>query len=174
MQEEKYFITPQTRVAKLLDEYPQLENELIILVSAFKKLKNPILRRTVAKVTSLQQAAIVGQVKVDFLVNRLREIVGQDKLENWESTQKFSSAVPEWFDKKKIKKSLDARPILERGDSPLTFVLAEIKALGKEDIYELISPFLPAPLIDKVKAKGFDYWTYEESADLFKTYFIKK
>jgi hypothetical protein len=39
-------------------------------------LKNPKLRRTVARVTSLQQAALVGGIKMEDLVNRLRKAVG--------------------------------------------------------------------------------------------------
>ncbi len=34
---------------------------------AFKKLKNPVLKRTVAKIATLQQAATVGNVKVEDL-----------------------------------------------------------------------------------------------------------
>lgn len=50
-------INLQTKVAELLGAYPQLEEQLLKLSPTFAKLKNPILRRTVAKVTSLQQAA---------------------------------------------------------------------------------------------------------------------
>ncbi|MHC4830644.1 MAG: DUF1858 domain-containing protein [Planctomycetota bacterium] len=42
-------ITPETKVAQLLQHYPELEETLIAMAPAFKKLRNPVLRRSVAK-----------------------------------------------------------------------------------------------------------------------------
>ena len=50
-------ITPKTKVMQLLDAYPALESLLIETIPAFEKLRNPVLRKTVARITSLQQAA---------------------------------------------------------------------------------------------------------------------
>ena len=74
-------ITPQTKVHELLEAYPELEDDLIEIAPVFRKLQNPVLRRTIARVTTLQQAALVGQVSVNLLVNTLRQKTGQDKLE---------------------------------------------------------------------------------------------
>jgi len=57
---EKLFFRPNTKVGELLDTYPQLEAFLLSLSPAFAKLRKPILRKTVARVASLQQTAIVG------------------------------------------------------------------------------------------------------------------
>jgi hypothetical protein len=56
----KIMITPRTRVGDLLYAYPQLENVLIDMSSAFEKLKNLILRNTIARVATLSQVAAVG------------------------------------------------------------------------------------------------------------------
>ena len=53
-------ITPKTKVLELIEAFPQLEDVLIDYVPAFEKLKNPVLRWTVGRITSLQQAAAVG------------------------------------------------------------------------------------------------------------------
>ena len=60
MSGESLQIQPSTKVAQLLDAYPELEEVLIRMAPPFRKLKNPILRRSVAKVATLKQAAIVG------------------------------------------------------------------------------------------------------------------
>ncbi len=73
-------ISPKTKVGELLDAYPQLENILLELSPAFAKLKNPILRKTVGRIATLQQAAAVGGLKTDELVNRLRKEAGQNEL----------------------------------------------------------------------------------------------
>ncbi|MBB30634.1 MAG: hypothetical protein CME25_17230 [Gemmatimonadetes bacterium] len=70
-------ITPQTRVAELLEAYPELEDVLIGMAPAFKKLKNPMLRRTVAKLASLETAAGMAKLEPREMVRKLREVVGQ-------------------------------------------------------------------------------------------------
>ena len=55
-------INLQTKIADLLTAYPQLEDKLIGISPVFAKLKNPILRRTVARVTSVQQAATIANM----------------------------------------------------------------------------------------------------------------
>jgi hypothetical protein len=60
-------ILPSTKVAALLERYPELEDVLIGLAPPFKKLKNPLLRKGVAKVASLKHAAAVGGMPVNDL-----------------------------------------------------------------------------------------------------------
>jgi len=56
-----------------------LEDILIEIAPAFKKLKNPVLRETIAKIAKLQQAASIGGIQTEELINRLRKAVGQEK-----------------------------------------------------------------------------------------------
>src|SRR5262249_47842830 len=64
-------ILPETRIGDLIEKYPQLEDVLVGMAPAFRKLKNPILRHSIGKVASLRQAAAVGGIPVAALVNRL-------------------------------------------------------------------------------------------------------
>jgi hypothetical protein len=73
MEKNQIIITPKTKVLQLIEAYPQLEDVLIAYVPAFKKLKNPVLRKTVAKIATLQQAASIGNVQVSDLINHLRK-----------------------------------------------------------------------------------------------------
>jgi hypothetical protein len=70
-------ITPATKVAELLEHYPELETVLIGLAPPFEKLRNPILRRTVARVASLEQASAIAGLSVRELVVALRRAAGQ-------------------------------------------------------------------------------------------------
>ena len=72
---QKLIITPKTRVGELLDTYPELEPVLMELSPAFKKLQNPVLRKTVAKVATLQQAASLGNIPVTEVINTLRTLL---------------------------------------------------------------------------------------------------
>ncbi len=146
---------------------------LIDLAPAFKKLKNPLLRKTIARVTSLQQAASVGEVPVEVIVNKLRGIVGQQELQDLEGGGDYRGDRPEWFDPSRITLTLDAREMIASGGHPVSKVLADLHDFEAGDIYALVTPFLPAPLIDKVKGIGFETWTVRESDSLFRSYFRK-
>lgn len=157
----------------MLENYPELEDVLIDLAPAFKKLKNPLLRKTIARVTSLQQAASVGEVPVDVIVNKLRGIVGQEEMQDVENARDYKGDTPDWFDEGKISMTLDAREMIATGGHPVSKVLGDLHEFEAGKIYELVTPFLPAPLIDKVKGIGYQTWTRKESDSLFRSYFIK-
>lgn len=170
---EILIITPKTKVLQLIEAYPKLEDVLIAYVPAFKKLKNPVLRKTVAKVATLQQAAAVGGVKLEDLINVLRKEVGQDIL-SLEGEVSYNSTKPGWFDQSKISKELDIREMLAAGEQPINQVIADLKSLDTGDIYKIIAPFIPAPLIDKATSLGFDHWVSQKEVEYFEVYFSKK
>ena len=52
-------------------------------------------------------------------------------------------------------KSLDVRPMLARGVDPYTEIRQRVDALGGGAGVALVAPFMPAPLIEKLKSEGF-------------------
>lgn len=166
-------ITPETKVGALLDSYPQLEDLLIKLAPPFAKLRNPILRKTVAKVTTLGQAAKVGNVNIAELVNALRKEAGQtnDEFISNESDSTLKQK-PVWMNNN-IAETLDIRPAIENGEHPMGLVLQKLRGLENEQIFELITPFEPAPLIDMAREQGLSAWTEHVESDLVKTWFCR-
>lgn len=170
---DKLIISPKTKVLELIETYPQLEEVLIGYVPAFKKLKNPILRKTVARIASLQQAAAVGGVKIEDLINLLRKEVGQD-LFTEKGGVNYNIERPAWFSENLVSSNLDAREMLANGEQPVTQVIEDLKNLKQGSIYKLIAPFLPAPLIDKSLSLGIKHWLVKENDELFLVYFFKE
>ncbi|MGA3014453.1 MAG: DUF2249 domain-containing protein [Bacteroidales bacterium] len=80
---------------------------------------------------------------------------------------------PGWLDKSNIKVSLDARPILASGQHPLQRVMDECKLLQPGEIYEIITPFLPVPMIEKLTELNFGNFVEETNDGMFHTYFVK-
>jgi hypothetical protein len=149
-------ISPKTKVGELLDAYPQLEEILLTLSPAFAKLKNPILRKTVARVATLQQAAVVGGLKTEELVNRLRREAGQhDLADETDGDSYLALSPPGWFDASKISVRFDASPVINSGGSPMQEILSKANSLPAGEIFEVTTPFVPAPVIDMLKGKGF-------------------
>jgi len=173
MKTEELIITPKTKVFDIIEAYPQLEDILIAYVPAFEKLRNPVLRRTVGKVATLQQAALIGNVNVGMLVNQLRQEIGQNTEESKVDEQQYNYQSPAWFDANKVTVQFDVREMLANGEHPVAQVMEDLKKQKEDEIYQLIAPFLPVPLIDKASSLNFSHWIKKENDELFFIYFIK-
>lgn len=165
-------ITPEMKVATLLQAYPELEEKLIEIAPTFTKLRNPVLKKTVAGLTNLRQAAEVGGVSLGELIATLRTAAGCE--EEWSDDEHASSGGgnrPAWLDEANVVETLDAREMIESGGHPLPQVLSAIKQLGPGKIFLLVAPFTPAPMIDRVRNDGNLAWTEQVGPQEFKTYF---
>ncbi len=80
---------------------------------------------------------------------------------------------PDWLDEKRLVKTLDAKPLLAMGIHPLEQVISETSAFANGDIFELITPFVPHPMIEKMKDRGFLTWSTTDVSAGFRTYFCK-
>ncbi|NCA74806.1 MAG: DUF438 domain-containing protein [Alphaproteobacteria bacterium] len=68
---------------------------------------------------------------------------------------------------------LDARPLLAKGIHPLAQVQEECAALLPGEVYEVITPFPPAPMIEEMAAAGYQTRSETGTDGLFHTYFRK-
>lgn len=167
-------ILPSTRVGALLDRYPQLEDVLIALAPPFRKLKNPLLRKGVARVATLRHAAVVGGLSVNALVNRLRAAAGQEPLalEDSAGADSYFADQPDWFSRDRIIESIDERTA-DPDKMPIAAILQSAARLRSAEIIELITTFIPAPGIDVLKKKGFLVWSVRAENDSIRTYISK-
>lgn len=170
---DELIITPKTKIWDIIETYPQLEDKIIEYVPAFSKLKNPLLRRTIGKVATLQQASATGNMNINDLVGFLRKEIGQNEINMQMENNQYNFNQPEWFSAEKVQEEFDVREMLERGEHPVNKVIDELKYLNDGDIYLMIVQFLPAPLIDKATAIGFKQWIDKKSETLYYIYFSK-
>ena len=173
MSQQSIDITPSVTVHALLEAYPELEEVLIGIAPPFKKLRNPFLRKSVAKVATLKHISSVGDVPLDELINRIREAVGQPKSTDSYEDQDYFSEQPNWFSPDKVSLSLDEDKVEDKDRMTLAIILEEARNVKEGEIIELVTSFLPAPGIDILKSKGYSVWTRKEGADLIKSYFLK-
>jgi uncharacterized protein len=64
-------LNAKTKIDDLLKQFPFLEDFLITLSPKFKGLKNPIMRKTMGKVASLEMAAAVSGMSLELLISSL-------------------------------------------------------------------------------------------------------
>lgn len=173
-------ITPEMKVATLLDRYPEVEEPLIARVPAFAKLRNPILRRTVARVTSLAQAAKIAGISPRELVVFLRALVGQadlveDVIDPGSSVQAprsgdaASSRGFPWPESCSVVETIDVQPLLDAGEFPLARVKSRAAELPPGRALVLVSPFPPVPLIEALDEAGFACSIREVAPGRFET-----
>ena len=174
MSDEPLQIQPSTKVAQLLDAYPELEEVLIRMAPPFKKLKNPILRKSVAKVATLRQVAIVGRLDLASMIDQLRQAVGLAPIDPTESPSEedYLGTAPDWFDMRCVATSIDDR-VGDSDEMAITRVVRAQKDLAEHQVIELTTTFLPAPGIDVARSRGLRTWTVQEQDELYKTYFTR-
>ena len=160
----EFVITPETRVGDLLNAVPEAEDALISIAPKFKALKNPVLRRTVAKVATLEQAARVAGMPTGDLVMALREALGVEVGGDLGAARSdVGGPEPEWAANEPLAK-FDADAMLAAGETPITEVTRRLQNLEPGAMIEVKADFQPAPLIDAMRSKGHD--VYVRQADV--------
>jgi hypothetical protein len=172
-------ITPETKIAELLEAYPQLEDVLIRLSPHFKALKNPILRKTVAKVATLERASQMSGVPVRRLVATLREAVGLPGELGADLGPELTPAAvdavaPEWFDEAKVALRIDADALLAKGEVPLPRVHQAVREIPAGALLCVRSAFRPAPLLEALHKAGHRTYVAKAAPDAFHTYVCPK
>lgn len=166
-------ITPEIKIAVLFDNYPQIKDTFIRILPRFKDITEPFLRETVAKVTSLRQAAIIGDLNLSDLLNRLRKETGEEEIVMKEIDTNTNLQKPDWLDMDKIVTDYDAKPDLQAGIHPVAKITNEMEQLKSGDIYQLRTSFIPAPLIDLMKSKNYRVFSEKKSSNEVLTFICK-
>ena len=167
-------ITMETKIADLLNSRPDMKDILIEINPKFKKLNNPVLRRTLAKLASVKQAAVVGGMDAVDLLNQLRVAVGQEPVESDGVTQVKGEeeSAPEWISQK-AETTFDGNAMLDREENPLAEITKAMRQLKEGDVVTLTVDFKPEPLIDQFLERGYGVYT-EETERGFITYIRNK
>jgi hypothetical protein len=167
-------VTPETKVGDLLDSHPEIEETLIAIAPKFKALRNPVLRRTVAKIATLEQAARVADMPANELVRALREALGQDVggIAKGEATGGGGGEAPTWI-ANGAAREFDADAMLARGETPVAGVSEALAGLATGKVVLIRSTFQVAPLIDALRAKGHEVFSRNVGDDAWEAWVRK-
>jgi len=176
-------ITPDLKVGALLAHYPELEDALIALSPEFRRLKNPVLRATVAKLATLRQVAQVGGVPLGTIITTLRRAAGVEEAPCGEGGAAGEGTMgggdaggrggrPDWM--KEPARTLDARAMIDGGGHPLPQVMEGLAALADGEVFVLVTPFVPSPLVGVAEGKGYAAWTDASRDGEVRTYFTRR
>jgi len=158
-------INPDTKVGDLLDAYPEAERVLVDLAPRFKALSNPVLRRTVARVTTLEQAARVGGIQVSTMVLALRSALGVGGEAVVDGDIASIEGLPAWVEEAEPVAKIDAGALLDAGETPVGETTRRLAEMIAGQVLTIEASFNPAPLVDAVRAKGHEVHVSSSSSD---------
>jgi hypothetical protein len=158
----KMEITAKSKLIDVLNNYPQLEEQIIQAAPAFKNLKNPILRRTVGRMATIEKVVQIGGLDLTTFVNLLRRQVGQPELvpsdpDTPRVMERLVIEEPDWI-KGEPQFVVDGKELLAAGGVPVTRVNELLPQLEAGRFLLLATDFEPAPMIDAMKLQKRKTW----------------
>lgn len=163
-------ITPETKIGDFLEAHPELQEALIERVPQFAKLRNPILRRTVAKLATVEQAARIAGLPTAELVAFLRHLAGEATgCEASGSAPAIEEPRPTWA-QGSPRFTLDAEAMLAGGEHPLAQTRRTLSQLDPGEALILLSAFRPEPLLDQMRQEGHSCWCEQSGENQFVTW----
>lgn len=168
-------ITSRSKLLDVLNAYPHLEERIIAVAPPFKNLRNPILRRTVAQLATLEQVAQIGGMEAGELVRILRRAAGLEELPAGPA-QAFvppprTADDPEWIAGAPAH-VVDGIALLRDGIVPVQRVNELLTCLPAGAFIVLTTDFKPAPILEAMQKVGRRVYhkTLPGEANLYLTY----
>ncbi len=162
-------ISPKTTIKDLLEVNQDLVIEALInLNKNFKRLKNPILRKLLARRVSIADACKIAGCSISDFIETMKQVGFAVEME---TTEEPSDLPKPAFKQASRYQTLDVRPILAQDRDPLKEILANISSLEENEGLKLINTFEPMPLIHLLADRGFWHFTISPEAGLVITYF---
>jgi uncharacterized protein len=126
-----------------------------------------------------EKGEYLGTLEMSQDLTEKRALQGDQRILSYKKQEKTTETSttmnkPQWLNTASIKITLDARPLLAQGIHPLERVIQEAGTLKAGEIYEIITPFPPSPMIEKLTAMGFEAFSQVVPGDgQYHTYFLK-
>ncbi|MFO0987105.1 MAG: DUF1858 domain-containing protein [Alphaproteobacteria bacterium] len=150
-------VTAETTIARALAADPDLVDRLIAFNPTFRKLKNPILRRTMARLANFADAARVAGVPLEALLAVANGAAPSSAGTAAAPADAGAAGAPGWVAAldRAAATPLDVRPVLASGRDPYATIMGVVAKLQPGAVLILDAPFDPAPLRRVLAGKGF-------------------
>jgi uncharacterized protein (DUF2249 family) len=165
-------ITKDTKISKILKAKPEAIDVIAGINTNFKKLQNPILRRSLATRVSVKDAARIGKTSVNDFLKALESIgfdVAYDTGQEMHNHDVKNFVPPDFSGKEMV--TLDVRPIINEGKDPFGYINKVAKTIKPHQVLLIINDFEPIPLIDYLVGKNFVHWMTQDKAGNYLAYF---
>ncbi|WP_207422975.1 DUF2249 domain-containing protein [Desertivirga brevis] len=137
----------------------------------FRRLRNPALRKLLAKRVSISDACRIANCKEEEFLKSMKEIGFEvnNGIVEMEVEPSDAFVIPD----KSLVVELDVRPVISANQDPLKIILQQIERLNENQCLKLINSFEPLPLISLLGKKGYESYTERVTENVVITYFKK-
>ncbi len=172
-------INENTKVSELIKYNKEAIDAIASINKLFVKLKNPILRKVLAKRVSISDAAKVGGAKVEDFYRVLKPLGFETETIEFKKEDKPNIKYKlNTMDINKIDPAtiveLDVRDEIAGGSDPFATIMGAVKELPEGKTLKLINVFEPIPMINKLNKKGYESFVDSSQDGMIITYFHKK
>jgi uncharacterized protein (DUF2249 family) len=175
-------IRAEDRVARVLEADERLLDVFTSASPHFERLRNPGMRRVMARIITVGQAARIAGIEPDDLLSRLNGALGEagpaknevSATENDEVSITSEQLPPALagIGPERIS-DLDVREELRRGEEPFSRIMTARQALPDGHVFRLRATFEPVPLYHVLGKQGFAHWTEELGPDDWRVWFYR-
>jgi hypothetical protein len=163
------------RVADVLARDEALVDVFVRHSPHFAKLRSGALRRVMARLVTVEQAARIAAVDVDALLRDLDAALGleprAEHVADDGARARDDRAAIATHPAGAPVVELDVRDDLREGREPFSRIMAAVAALADRDVLRLRATFEPAPLIAVLARRGFAHESLEHAADDWSVWF---
>lgn len=164
-------IQPKDRVADVLAQDQRMIEVFATSSPLFTRLRNPTLRRVMARLITVEQAAQVANLDLGLLLDRLNETLRSESSSSESIPQKpkgermtpedARTAMPRSSDPlpPELIVELDVREELRAGQEPFSQIMQAFSALPAGGGLRLRAIFEPVPLYQVLGKRGYSYRT---------------
>jgi uncharacterized protein (DUF2249 family) len=173
------------RVADVIDRDARLIDVFADAAPAFSRLRNPAVRRVMARLVTVEQAARIAGIDPDDLVVRLNDGSRARSPEPEPETEMPDSlpimdtpltaprpAALDDLDPARVVE-LDVRPDLRAGEEPFSKIMAARRDLAGDGVLKLRAIFEPVPLYAVFRKQGYEHWTERLGDDDWVVWFYR-
>jgi uncharacterized protein (DUF2249 family) len=169
------------RVEQVLGQNEALIDVFVAASPHFERLRNPAMRRVMARLVTVEQAARIARIPADTLVARLNAAAQQSNGHPGPSASGSAPAIdrphqrPAAIADVRSDRILDVdvREDLRNGHEPFARIMAARRELPWGQVLRLRSIFEPAPLYQVLAKQGFAHWTEQLADDDWRVWFYR-
>ena len=166
-------ISPDDKVSDVLARDESLVEVFVRAAPHFVKLRNRAMRRVMARLVTVEQAARTANVPVEELVRALNAALGlADDRTSPEPTRaaQVASSGDRRPDNARVV-AVDVRDDLRSGGEPFSRIMSAVAALRDDEVLHLRAIFEPAPLFTVLGKRGFAHESEAHSANDWSVWF---
>jgi uncharacterized protein (DUF2249 family) len=159
-------IKPSDRVSDVLARDESLVDVFVRHASHFEKLRSPMMRRVMAKLITVEQAARTAGVPADDLLRDLNLALGLPDPQG-QTPAGLTPVVPGAGTHPEGRPTieLDVRDDMRTGREPFSRIMAAVGALDEARTLRLRTIFEPVPLFTVLARRGFQYESQRNAPD---------